>query len=152
MTKKGDDKKGSRSVAASGDKAKGETVEVTEKVKDSTVADAENKAKNFMDEIEVPKEIEVTAWYTMQIPINQGPGEYWGLPGLILEVNAGRTTLLCSKIVMNPAEKTEIKKPEKGKEVTKKEYNDIIKKKMEEMREMYGGRRGRGGRGGGRRN
>ena len=39
----------------------------------------------------------------------------------------------------------DIKVPAKGKEVTKLEYNDIMKKKIEEMREMYGGR-GRGGR------
>jgi len=99
-----------------------------------------------MDEIEVPKEVLVTAWYTPQIPVNNGPGEYWGLPGLILEVNADRTTILCSKIVLNPKEKEEIKTPSKGKEVTKKEYNDIMKKKIAEMREMYGGR-SRGGSG-----
>ena len=110
-----------------------------EKTKDST------ETKDVMDEIEVPKEIEVTAWYTLQIPVNQGPGEYWGLPGLILEVNADRTTILCSKIVMNPSEKEEIKVPSKGKEVTRKEYNETIKKKMEEMRELYGGRGRRGG-------
>ncbi len=98
-----------------------------------------------MDELEVPKTITVTAWYTPQIPVNQGPGDYWGLPGLILEVNANRTTILCSKIVLNPDEKEDIKIPAKGKEVTRAEYNDIMKKKMEEMREMYGGR-GRGGR------
>ena len=80
----------------------------------------------------------------MQIPVSQGPGEYTGLPGLILEVNADKTTVLCTKIVLNPTEKKEIKAPSKGKEVTRKEYNDIVKKKMEEMREMYGGRRGRG--------
>ncbi|RMZ50111.1 GLPGLI family protein [Flavobacteriaceae bacterium PRS1] len=109
------------------------------KAKDSTATN------NIMDEIEVPKEIIVTAWYTPQIPISQGPGEYWGLPGLILEVSADRTTILCSKIVMNPSEKDEIKAPTKGKEVTKQEYNKIIKKKMEEMSEMFRGRRGRGG-------
>jgi GLPGLI family protein len=98
-----------------------------------------------MSEIEVPKEVEVTAWYTMQIPVSQGPGEYWGLPGLILEVSADKTTILCSKIVLNPAEKEVIETPSKGKEVTQKEYNDIMKKKIEEMREMYGGRGGRGG-------
>jgi GLPGLI family protein len=103
------------------------------------------KTKDVMDEIEVPETIEVTAWYTMQIPVNQGPGEYWGLPGLILEINADRTTILCSKIVLNPEEKEQIKKPGKGKEVTQEEYNDIVKKKIEEMREMYGGRGGRGG-------
>jgi len=105
------------------------------KAKDSTATN------NIMDEIEVPKEIIVTAWYTPQIPISQGPGEYWGLPGLILEVSADRTTILCSKIVMNPSEKDEIKAPTKGKEVTKQEYNKIIKKKMEEMSEMFRGRR-----------
>ena len=111
-----------------------------DKAKDSTKKEASN---NPMDDIEVPKEILVTAWYTPQIPVNQGPGDFWGLPGLILEVNANRTTILCSKIVLNPDEKTEIKTPSKGKEVTKQEYNDIMKKKIEEMREMYGGRGGR---------
>ncbi|WP_430467420.1 GLPGLI family protein [Winogradskyella ouciana] len=117
-----------------------------EEVKDSTKVDKDDP----MSQIEVPKTIEVTAWYTPQIPINQGPDDYWGLPGLILEVSADRTTILCTKIVMNPEEKEEIEKPEKGEEVTQAEYNEIITKKMEEMREMYGGRRG--GRGGGRRN
>ena len=94
----------------------------------------------------MPKEVLVTAWYTPQIPINTGPAEYYGLPGLILEVNAGRTTMLCTKIILNPQNKAEIIKPEKGKVVTRKEYNTIVKEKMEEMREMYG-RRGRDGRG-----
>lgn len=107
-----------------------------DKIKDST------KTNNPLDDIEVPKEITVTAWYTPQIPVNQGPGEFWGLPGLILEVNSGKTVILCTKIVINPQDKVEIKAPSKGKEVTKKEYNDIMKAKIEEMREMYGGRRG----------
>jgi len=88
--------------------------------------------------------VEVEAWYTLQIPVNQGPGEYWGLPGLILEVSAGRTTVLCSKIVVNPNEKETIKKPSKGKEVTKLEYNEIMEKKIQEMRENFR-RRGGGG-------
>lgn len=112
------------------------------KANDTTKKSVSN---NPMDEIEVPKEIMVTAWYTPQIPVNQGPDDYWGLPGLILEVNANRTTILCSKIVLNPDEKEDLKVPAKGKEVSRKEYNDIMKNKMEEMREMYGGR-GRGGR------
>ena len=93
-----------------------------------------------MDEIEIPKEIEVIAWYTPQIPVNQGPDDYWGLPGLILEVNAGRTTILCSKIVINPQVKENIQALSKGKEVSRQEYNDIVKQKIEEMRENFGGR------------
>ena len=118
-----------------------------EKTKDSTKTgdDADVKSDDPMSEIEIPDTIEVVAWYTPQIPINQGPDDYWGLPGLILEVNADRTTILCTKFVMNPEEKEEIEKPEKGDEVTQEEYTEIITKKMEEMREMYGGRgRGRG--------
>ncbi|WP_255573033.1 GLPGLI family protein [Hanstruepera marina] len=116
-----------------------------EKKKDST--DTAEKSDDPMSEIEVPETITVTAWYTPQIPVNNGPGEYWGLPGLILEVSAGRTTMLCSKIVLNPEEKDDIKKPSKGKEVTRAEYNQIVKDKMAEMREMYGGRNRGGGRG-----
>lgn len=134
--KKGDKNKDDKKA----DDKKEETAEVST---DST----KTASKSFMDDIEVPKEVEVTAWYTMQIPVNNGPGEYAGLPGLILELNTGKTTILCASITMNPKEKTEIKRPSKGKVVTKKEYNAILKKKMEEMREMYGGRRGgRGGR------
>lgn len=95
-----------------------------------------------------PKEVVITAWYTPQIPVSQGPSEYWGLPGLILEINAGRTTILCSEIIMNPSEKVAIKAPKKGKKVSREEYNKIIKKKMEELREQF---RGRGGRNNGSR-
>ena len=83
----------------------------------------------------------VTAWYSPQIPISQGPLEYWGLPGLILEVNVRNTTMLCSKIVMNPDEKLKIEVAQKGKEVTKKEYKSIITGKMVEMRNNRGRRR-----------
>ena len=101
-------------------------------------------------EAETTKEIQIVAWYTMQIPVSQGPGDYWGLPGLILEVSADKTVILCSKIVMNPEEKDVIKIPSKGKVVTKVEYDDIVKKKTEEMRENFRSRGGGPG-GGGRR-
>jgi GLPGLI family protein len=97
---------------------------------------------------EASKMITVTAWYTPQIPVSQGPGEYWGLPGLILEVSSGKTTVLCTEITMNPKEKVAFKKPKKGKKVTRFEYNKIVTKKMKEMREQF---RGRGGNRGGRR-
>jgi len=123
------------------DKKEDDKKEVAEVKKDSTKTDA---SKDPFEDIEIPEEIEVTAWYTMDIPVNSGPGEYWGLPGLILEVNAGRTTILCSKIVMNPSDKNDIKKPSKGKEVSMEEYQDTVKKKMEEMREIFRSRGGRG--------
>lgn len=87
--------------------------------------------------------VEIEAWYTPMIPVSQGPDDYWGLPGLILEVSVNNTTLLCSKIVMNPIEKTKIEAPDKGKEVTKKEYQEIITVKMQEMRDNLGRNSGR---------
>jgi GLPGLI family protein len=95
---------------------------------------------NFEDNFEIPKEIIVTAWYTPEIPVNQGPENYWGLPGLILEVNDGKTTILCSKIVLNAKDKVEIKPSKKGKVVSQKEYDETVIKKMEEFREMNRGR------------
>ena len=88
------------------------------------------------------KMTEVEAWYSPQIPVSHGPAEYWGLPGLILEVSADNTTMLCSKIVMNSGEKVKIEAPDKGKETTKSEYQATIQKKMLEMRNNRGRRRG----------
>ena len=123
--------------------------EENKKTKDSTktaeVASIEDVKVETPKE-EGPEMLEIVAWYTPMIPISQGPADYWGLPGLILEVSAGNVTMLCSKIVMNPEEKEDIVIPSKGDVVTKQEYNDIITKKMQEMRNN----RGRGGNGRGR--
>lgn len=116
-----------------------------EETKKETDKPAEEKKTNFMDAVEMPKEITITAWYTPEIPVNQGPEGYWGLPGLILEVNDGKTIILCSKVVLNPKDKVEIKAVTKGKVVTQKEYDETVIKKMEEFREMNQGRGGRGG-------
>lgn len=78
-----------------------------------------------------------TAWYTPQIPISNGPKEYQGLPGLILEINDGHTTIVCTEIIINPTEKIEIIKPKKGKVVTREKFNKISKQKTEEMMERY---------------
>lgn len=91
---------------------------------------------------DVTKQRTTTVWYTPQIPVNNGPKDYFGLPGLILEVNDGELTLICSKIVINPEESFEIKEPEKGKEVSQKEFNDIQEKKSKEMMEQFQSRRG----------
>jgi len=92
-----------------------------------------------LDDVSEPKteEITVTAWYTPQIPVNNGPANYHGLPGLILEVHDGPQTLICSKIVLNPKDKIEIKEPTKGKKVTQKKFDAIMEKKMKEMEDRY---------------
>jgi len=93
------------------------------------------------------EQVIVTAWYTLNIPVNHGPGNYWGLPGLILEINDGNTQILCTKIVLNPKEKAEITAPKKGKEVTQKEFDKIQKQKTKEMRERFRNERQKSGSG-----
>ena len=119
-----------------------------EENKDKKEVTEKPKSTNLMaSDGEIPKEIEVVAWYTPEIPVSNGPENYFVLPGLILEVSAGKTTLLCSKIAMNIKDKKEIKAPTNGKVVTQKEYDEIVAKKMEELKEMNQGQ-GRGGNGG----
>lgn len=113
-----------------------------EKEKEKSTEETTKKT-SFLDEVDIPKEITLTAWYTTEIPVSQGPEGYWGLPGLILEVNDGRTTILCSKLVMNPKEKADIKAPTNGKEISQKDYDETVLKKMEEFREMNQGQGGK---------
>lgn len=85
----------------------------------------------------------ITAWYTTDIPVNHGPDQFWGLPGLILELNDGdNMQYICNKIVMHT--KNEISEPTKGKIVSQKEFDEIRDQKMEEMRKNRG-REGRSG-------
>ena len=83
------------------------------------------------------EEIIVTAWYTPQIPIGNGPSRYGGLPGLILEISDGQETILCNKITLNPKKGISIKEPRDGKKVNQDEFDTIMEKKMNEMNERY---------------
>lgn len=101
-----------------------------------------------MSDLKTDEEVEMTeriveAWYTPQIPVNNGPKMYQGLPGLILEVHDGKLNIVCSSIVINPKDKIEIEEPSKGKEVNQAQYDEIMRKKSEEMRERYSSKPGR---------
>jgi GLPGLI family protein len=109
-------------------------------IKPKPQQDDNNSGKTVMFDALNDKETVVTAWYTPEIPVSNGPGSYWGLPGLILEVNDGYTTLLCSKLTLNPKEKFTIKPPVKGKRVTQAEFDRIMEEKAKEMEEMDSGR------------
>lgn len=78
----------------------------------------------------------ITAWYTPDIPVNQGPRNYWGLPGLILEINTSNTVILCNKIIISPNKNYQISIPNKGKKVAIEEYYKIVLNKLQEMENM----------------
>ncbi|MBO6117492.1 MAG: GLPGLI family protein [Bacteroidales bacterium] len=80
-----------------------------------------------------------TAWFSPETPIPAGPMGFMGLPGLIVELDmqAMKYTLTDIQVVEDMPEVTP---PTKGKKVTGKEFREIQKKKMQEMR--FGGFRG----------
>jgi GLPGLI family protein len=86
----------------------------------------------------------LVAWYTTDVPVSNGPNNYGGLPGLILEVNDGDLTIVCSELVLNPKEAKEIKEPVKGKIVTRKKFAEISLEKTKEMMNRYRSRDGKG--------
>ena len=91
------------------------------------------------------KTITVEAWYTPDIPVGHGPQMYWGLPGLIMEVKNGGSTIICSEVVLNPSEKVSISEPTKGKVISEKKFETMMDEKMEEMEKMNKGGRRKGG-------
>lgn len=86
----------------------------------------------------------ITAWYTPEIPVTHGPDDYWGLPGLIMEISNGSRIMVCNKVVLNPKEAIAIEIPSKGKEVTDEEYEVIMKEQVQKMKNRYGGERRKG--------
>lgn len=79
----------------------------------------------------------ITAWFTPEIPVSQGPNNAWGLPGLILELKDGNLSFLCTQLVLNPETPVAIEKPSKGKRVTRDEARTIREEKLQEMMKKY---------------
>lgn len=105
------------------------------------------KEFNSLDDeiIETTKQKTTTAWYTTEIPVSIGPSGYWGLPGLILEIQEDKQVLLCTEIILNPSEKFSIVVPSKGNVVSQEEFNVIQQEKNEEWIERNTGGRKNGG-------
>lgn len=92
--------------------------------------------KPSLFKMEEPKDKVITAWYTPEIPVSFGPNNYWGLPGLILEINEENQLILCSKVTLNT--KSKLKRPKKGDKVSQKEFDAIQKKKSDSMKNEDG--------------
>lgn len=97
------------------------------------------------DEMESSKDtVNVTAWFTMQIPVSHGPDDFWGLPGLILELQNSGMTYIAERIVLNPNEPVQIEIPKKGNMISSKDYDALSEEKMQEMMKRYSGKPGNG--------
>lgn len=72
------------------------------------------------------------AWFSPSIPVNYGPLQYFGLPGLIIELQFSKMTLIAEKINLNK-KKVIIEKPKEAPIVTPEEFMDIAKKNTPEF-------------------
>ena len=84
---------------------------------------------------------QVEAWFTPQIPVSIGPGEFADLPGMILELsmNNGDRTVVAEKVELKTLDKKAIEKPTKGKAVSREEFTKIRDEKLKEMGASPGG-------------
>lgn len=80
---------------------------------------------------------EIVAWYAIDIPIADGPKEYYGLPGLIIELITEKKTYHAVQIVTQTAI-VDFIKPSKGEKVNKKKYNQILNQKLNELKQGIG--------------
>ena len=82
------------------------------------------------------------AWFTPDIPVSAGPGQYGGLPGLILTLTVDSNKVIYTATAIDITTPVgAIKVPSDGSKVTRAEYDRIVKEKMDEMSKS---RRGRG--------
>lgn len=81
-----------------------------------------------------PKEVELVVWYTEDIPVSVGPDNYAGLPGAILEVNTdnGANTITATEVGAKYPKK-ELVQPTKGDKMNRAQFQDTMKKIMEDM-------------------
>ena len=65
----------------------------------------------------------ILVWYTDQIPLNDGPREYWGLPGLIIQLEINKAVLIIAKSIKKMDQQVKIEEPIEGNKMTAEEFN-----------------------------
>ncbi len=80
---------------------------------------------------------EIIAWYNDAFALQDGPRDYYGLPGLIIELIAEKKTYHVINIKKSN-DKLEIKKPKVGTKVSKAEYLKILDEKINELKRGIG--------------
>lgn len=89
--------------------------------------------------------LQIEAWFTPDIPVSHGPENYYGLPGLILEIHNGGRSYYFQKIELNPdSDQIVIQTPIRGKIVTRKAFEAMQEESIKQMNNRYQGKQGEG--------
>lgn len=111
----------------------------------SKIIDSQRFSTGMTEMENVKDSINITAWFTPEIPVSHGPENYFGLPGLILEVQNQGRVLICDKIELNPsANPVKIDRPKRGKIVSREEFRVVQEEGMKQMMNQYQGKPGEG--------
>lgn len=70
-------------------------------------------------------EIPLEAWYTEAINVDRGPKEYYGLPGLILEIKEGDEVITAEKVMLFPVDNIKIEIPATGDKMTREQFENL---------------------------
>ncbi len=72
----------------------------------------------------------VIVWFTDEIPVNAGPSNFIGLPGLILQAQFGKR-LITAKKIEPLSGSISLAPPVLGKKYSRKEYDELMNSKMD---------------------
>ena len=82
----------------------------------------------------------IEAWFAPSIALSLGPKNYGGLPGLIMELTDMKFTYYVNSMDLDPDFEIEVKKPTRGKTVSREEYYEMQPRiSRENVRELIGG-------------
>ncbi|WP_407556538.1 GLPGLI family protein [Winogradskyella sp. 4-2091] len=102
----------------------------TKKIDDLTCYKAYTiKSNNKNDDENITDKIGAIAWFCPSIPLSYGPVEFFGLPGLIIELKYSKMTYIAKKIKINK-KNVRVEKPIDAEIITIKEFNLLAKKKV----------------------
>jgi GLPGLI family protein len=81
------------------------------------------------------EEVEVIAWYAVELTSPAGPDKFIGLPGVIMELDIDKGATVFTAEEFRPLDNVNLlKEPKKGRKVTPEEYKKETMKVIENMR------------------
>lgn len=80
------------------------------------------------------KKQKIVAWFAQDIAVSAGPEQYFGLPGLIMEldINDGDVLITATKVEFKKLDKETALPKLKGKRITEKTYTQLLWKHIDE--------------------